>query len=44
MTEMLGIMREGKTMADFPYPDNGATRMLDELVWWENALKAAREA
>jgi NAD(P)H-dependent FMN reductase len=44
MTEMLGIMREGKTMADFPYLDDGATKMLDELVWWASALKAAREA
>jgi NAD(P)H-dependent FMN reductase len=44
MAEMLGIMREGKTMADFGYLDEGATKMLDELVWWTNALKAAREA
>jgi NAD(P)H-dependent FMN reductase len=44
MTEMLGIMREGKTMADFPYLDDGATKMLDELVWWVSALKSAREA
>lgn len=43
MAEMLGIMREGKTMADFPYLDDGATKMLDELVWWANALKTARE-
>jgi NAD(P)H-dependent FMN reductase len=43
MTEMLGIMREGKTMADYPYLDDGATKMLDELVWWVSALKAARE-
>jgi len=44
MTEMLGIMREGKTMADYSYLDEGATKMLDELVWWVSALKAAREA
>jgi NAD(P)H-dependent FMN reductase len=44
MAEMLGIMREGKTMADFGYLDEGATKMLDELVWWTNALKAARQA
>jgi NAD(P)H-dependent FMN reductase len=43
MTEMLGIMREGKTMADFPYLVDTAKAMLDELVWWANALKTARE-
>jgi NAD(P)H-dependent FMN reductase len=43
MTEMLGIMREGKTMADYPYLIDTAKTMLDELVWWTNALKAARE-
>ena len=44
MAEMLGILREGKTMADYPYLDEGATKMLDELVWWTNALKIARAA
>lgn len=43
MTELLGIMREGKTMADYPYLIDTAKAMLDELVWWTNALKAARE-
>lgn len=43
MSEMLGIMREGKTMADYPYLIDTAKTMLDELVWWTNALKAARE-
>jgi NAD(P)H-dependent FMN reductase len=43
MTEMLGIMREGKTMADYPYLIDTAKAMLDELVWWTEALKAARE-
>jgi NAD(P)H-dependent FMN reductase len=44
MAEMLGIMREGKTMADFPYLVDSANAMLDELVWWTQALKTAREA
>ena len=44
MTEMIGIMREGKTMADFPYLDETAEKMLDELIWWTKALKTAREA
>ena len=44
MTEMIGIMREGKTMADFSYLDETAEKMLDELIWWTDALKTAREA
>lgn len=44
MNEMLGIMREGKTMADFPYLDDTAEKMLDELIWWTTALKNARES
>ena len=44
MTEMLGIMREGKTMADYPYLDDTAEKMLDELIWWTRALKNARQS
>ncbi|MDB5551270.1 MAG: azr 1 [Rhizobium sp.] len=44
MNEMLGIMREGKTMADYPYLDETAEKMLDELLWWTSALKTARES
>jgi NAD(P)H-dependent FMN reductase len=43
MNEMLGIIREGRTMADYPYLVDTAKTMLDELVWWTKALKAARE-
>jgi NAD(P)H-dependent FMN reductase len=43
MAELLGIMREGKTMADYPYLIDTAKTMLDELVWWTKALKVARE-
>jgi NAD(P)H-dependent FMN reductase len=43
MNEMLGIMREGKTMGDYPYLVDTAKAMLDELVWWTNALKDARQ-
>ena len=42
MIEALGIMREGKSMADYPYLDDFAKRMLDEIVWWANTLKAGR--
>ena len=42
MTEMIGMQREGKSMADYPYLDDFAKRMLDEIVWWANTLKEGR--
>jgi NAD(P)H-dependent FMN reductase len=42
MTEMMGMLREGKSMADYPYLDDFAKRMLDEIVWWSNTLKQGR--
>jgi hypothetical protein len=29
-------------MADYPYLVDTANAMLDEIVWWADALKAAR--
>jgi hypothetical protein len=29
-------------MADYPYLDDYARRMLDEIVWWANTLKEGR--
>ena len=42
MIEMIGMLREGKSMADYPYLDDYAKRMLDEIVWWANTLKEGR--
>jgi NAD(P)H-dependent FMN reductase len=42
MVEMLGMLREGKSMADYPFHDDFAKRMLDDLVWWANTLKEGR--
>lgn len=42
-TEIIGLMAEGKTMADYPYLGEAATAMLDDLVWWANTLRAGRE-
>ncbi|MDB5460036.1 MAG: reductase, partial [Caulobacteraceae bacterium] len=44
MAEMLGMLREGKSMADYPYLDDFAKRMLDDIVWWANTLKEGRSA
>jgi len=43
MIEMLGMMREGKTMADFPYLVDPAEKMLDEITWWAKTLRSGRE-
>jgi NAD(P)H-dependent FMN reductase len=43
MVEMIGMLREGKSMADYPHLEQAAGPMLDDLVWWAGALKAARE-
>ncbi|HEY4059617.1 MAG TPA: NAD(P)H-dependent oxidoreductase, partial [Kofleriaceae bacterium] len=42
MIEMIGMLREGKTFADYPYLDAPVAKALDELSWWAGALKAAR--
>ena len=36
------MLREGKSIADYPYLDDFAKRMLDEIVWWANTLKEGR--
>jgi NAD(P)H-dependent FMN reductase len=41
--EYLGVVNEGKTLADFPYLEDAAVLMLDQLVWWAATLKAGRE-
>jgi NAD(P)H-dependent FMN reductase len=43
MIEYVGIAREGKSFADFPYLADSTKPMLDDLVWWANALRQARE-
>lgn len=43
-TEMIGLLREGKTLADFPYLDELVGPMLDELAWWASTLSAGRAA
>jgi len=35
---------QGKTFADFPYLEQSAVKMLDDLVWWTNTLRAGRLA
>jgi NAD(P)H-dependent FMN reductase len=42
--DFIAALREGKPIADYAYLKPTADAMLDELVWWTNALKVAREA
>ena len=38
----IGVLMQGKTLDDYPFLAQARTAMLDRLVWWANALKAAR--
>jgi NAD(P)H-dependent FMN reductase len=44
MVEFLGMLREGRAITDYPHLADAAKPMLDDLVWWTTALKAARLA
>jgi NAD(P)H-dependent FMN reductase len=39
----LAVVKEGKTLSEFDYLNQSANDMLDQLAWWTDALKAARE-
>jgi len=39
----LGVLKEGKSLNDFEPVVQSGKDMLDQLVWWTNALKVARE-
>jgi NAD(P)H-dependent FMN reductase len=38
----IGVLMHGKSLDDYPFLAQARTAMLDRLVWWANALKAAR--
>ena len=39
----LAVLKEGKKLGDFDFLNQNARDMLDQLAWWTNALKVARE-
>lgn len=43
-TELLAVLREGRTMAEFTSLAAAAAIVLDDLLWWTRALNAARTA
>lgn len=42
--EYLAVVKGEKQLGDYPHLAEAATAMLDQLVWWGKALKAARDA
>jgi NAD(P)H-dependent FMN reductase len=42
-SDFLGLLQQGKTFDDFPHLTQAAAGMLDELAWWAEVLKPARE-
>lgn len=38
----LGLVKDGKDFANYPYLADSATAMLDELAWWTKVLAAGR--
>ncbi|MGV8831427.1 MAG: NADPH-dependent FMN reductase [Devosia sp.] len=44
MEPLVGMLREGKDFADYPYLAPTVETMLDELSWYADALKAGRLA
>ena len=43
MEPYLGIVQNGRSLNDYDYLVQGRTVMFDNLVWWGEALKAARD-
>jgi hypothetical protein len=41
--DFMAVWKGGKQIAELSYLQQNATDMLDQLVWWADALKAARE-
>jgi NAD(P)H-dependent FMN reductase len=43
MEPYLGVVQHGRTLDDYPYLVQARDSMFQNLVWWGEALKAARE-
>jgi NAD(P)H-dependent FMN reductase len=43
MEPYLGVVQQGRTLDDYPYLVQARDGMFQNLVWWGEALKAARE-
>jgi hypothetical protein len=43
MEPFLGILQKGRSLNDYEYLVQSREAMSDHLVWWGDALKAARQ-
>jgi NAD(P)H-dependent FMN reductase len=43
MDPFIGVLMQGKSLDDYDYLVQSRTALFDNLVWWGEALKAARE-
>ena len=43
MEPFMGVLTQGKSLNDYAYLNASRDAMLENLVWWGDALKAARE-
>ncbi len=41
--DFMAVWQQGKDLRDYAYLAKGVEGMLDQLLWWTNALKKARE-
>ena len=41
--DFMAVWQQGKSISELAHLQPNATAMLDELVWWANALKTARQ-
>lgn len=44
MEPYLGVVRDGKSLDDYPYLVQARKALFDNLVWWGHALKSARRS
>ena len=42
--DFMAVWQQGKSLTEIEHLQPNAATMLDELLWWTNALKAARQA
>ncbi len=42
--DFMAVWQQGKDIAELTYLEQNAKDMLDQLAWWTNALKSARDA
>ena len=42
--DFIATLQQGKDLTELTHLEANVRAMLDELVWWANALKMAREA